>query len=58
MIVRPVVCHSQCQCHMPGTYLYLTVRLVHRLLADIKVFKCKILGSNNDLNSCESLNVR
>ena len=40
---------------MPGTCLHLTTGLIRRVLANIKVFKCKILGSNNDLNACESL---
>ncbi|MPD01385.1 hypothetical protein E2C01_096910 [Portunus trituberculatus] len=33
-------------------------RLVCSLLAKIKFLKCKILGSNNDLNTCESSDVR
>ncbi|MPC70770.1 hypothetical protein E2C01_065027 [Portunus trituberculatus] len=32
--------------------------LVCSLLAMIKAFKCKILGSNNDLNACEFSNIR
>ena len=41
-------------CHMPCTCLHLTTGLVNRLIGN-KVFKCKILGSNNELNACESL---
>ncbi|MPC57868.1 hypothetical protein E2C01_051857 [Portunus trituberculatus] len=32
--------------------------LVCSPLAKIIVFKCKILRSNNDLNACESSNIR